>query len=82
MAQTTQQSPTPREDRQEPRPIPPDRLSTLADGVFAIAMTLLVLELGVPAVSAGELADALAEMWPEFLIYGLSFFVASFFSPL
>jgi uncharacterized membrane protein len=75
MAQTTQESPTPREHRQEPRPIAPDRLSTLADGVFAIAMTLLVLELGVPAVSAAEVADALAEMWPEFLMYSLSFLV-------
>ncbi len=56
-------------------PIPPDRLNTLADGVFAIAMTLLVLELGVPAVTAGELAAALGEMWPEFLMYALSFLV-------
>ena len=59
----------------ESPPIPPDRLSTLADGVFAIAMTLLVLELGVPAVTAAELPEALGEMWPEFLMYALSFLV-------
>jgi uncharacterized membrane protein len=54
---------------------PPVRLQALADGVFAIAMTLLVLELAVPAMVAGELADALLEMWPEFLMYTLSFLV-------
>lgn len=59
----------------EPAPIPPDRLSTLADGVFAIAMTLLVLELAVPIVAGDELSNALGEMWPEILMYGLSFLV-------
>ncbi len=38
-------------------------------------MTLLVLELSVPAVSADELAEALAAMWPEFLMYALSLLV-------
>ena len=59
----------------EPPPIPASRLSALADGVFAIAMTLLVLELAVPVVAAEELAEALREMWDEFLMYGLSFLV-------
>jgi uncharacterized membrane protein len=59
----------------EPPPVPPDRLSTLADGVFAIAMTLLVLGLSVPIVTADELTEALSEMWPEFLMYALSFLV-------
>jgi len=36
----------------------PDRVSTLIDGIFAIAMTLLVLSLEVPHVS-GQLSDAL-----------------------
>jgi uncharacterized membrane protein len=60
-----------------------DRLVTLTDGVFAIAMTILVLELGVPAaertLSDGELGEMLLEMWPEFLIYGLSFLVLGMF---
>lgn len=54
------------------------RLETLADGVFAIVMTLLVLELGVPVIvetSNAALTEALAEMWPQFLIYALSFMV-------
>lgn len=60
-----------------------DRLVTLTDGVFAIAMTVLVLELGVPvaerALSNGELGEMLLGMWPEFLIYGLSFLVLGMF---
>jgi uncharacterized membrane protein len=60
----------------------PERLETLADGVFAIVMTLLVLELGVPVVAdatSGEITEALKEMWPEFLIYFLSFLVLGVF---
>jgi len=61
----------------------PERLRTLADGVFAIVMTLLVLELSVPVVkglsSNSELLHKLAEMWPEFLIYGLSFLILGVF---
>jgi uncharacterized membrane protein len=61
----------------------PERLRTLADGVFAIVMTLLVLELGVPVVKElsgnAELLHKLAEMWPEFLIYGLSFMILGIF---
>jgi uncharacterized membrane protein len=61
----------------------PERLSTLADGVFAIVMTLLVLELSVPAVKGlsnnSELMHKLAEKWPEFLIYGLSFMILGIF---
>jgi uncharacterized membrane protein len=61
----------------------PDRLKTLADGVFAIVMTILVLELSVPIISEasadGGLAHGLTEMWPEFLIYGLSFLVLGIF---
>ena len=63
--------------------ISPERLRALADGVFAIVMTLLVLELSVPVVkglsSNSELLHKLAEMWPEFLIYGLSFMILGIF---
>lgn len=61
----------------------PERLRTLADGVFAIVMTLLVLELSVPVVKGlpgnAELFHKLGEMWPEFLIYGLSFMILGIF---
>ncbi|MFC2169533.1 TMEM175 family protein [Acidobacteriota bacterium] len=63
--------------------ISPERLMTLADGVFAIVMTLLVLELSVPAVKGlsanSDLIHNLTEMWPEFLIYGLSFMILGVF---
>lgn len=59
----------------EAAPVTPVRLTTLADGVFAIAMTLLVLELSVPLVASDELSAELGGMWPEFLMYGLSFLV-------
>lgn len=60
--------------------VPPERLMALADGVFAIVMTLLVFQLAVPLTSDTErLGTQLAEMWPDFLIYFLSFFVLGVF---
>ncbi|MGZ4549795.1 MAG: TMEM175 family protein [Blastococcus sp.] len=52
----------------------PGRLEAFGDGVFAIAITLLVLEIAVPAVSGGELLHALGRQWPAYLAYGMSFF--------
>jgi uncharacterized membrane protein len=52
--------------------LPLDRFNAFSDGVFAIAITLLVLELTVPAVG-GRLVPALAEQWQEFLGYLISF---------
>jgi len=61
----------------------PERLQTLADGVFAIVMTLLVLELGVEGIAKTsnnkELLQGILEMWPKFLIYGLSFLILGIF---
>lgn len=57
-----------------------ERLATLSDGVFAIAATLLVLELKVPeAESQVPLQEALLHVLPAFLAYGLSFFVIALF---
>jgi uncharacterized membrane protein len=45
-----------------------------ADGVMAIAITLLVLEIRVPQVEAGHsLAKALADQWPSYVAYVTSF---------
>jgi uncharacterized membrane protein len=49
-----------------------DRFNAFSDGVFAIAITLLVLELPVPPVDVAVL-PALKESWPEFLGYLISF---------
>jgi uncharacterized membrane protein len=54
------------------------RLEAFSDGVFAIAITLLVLDLAVPprAGSApGSLARALAHQWPSYFAYLVSFLV-------
>ena len=49
------------------------------DGVFAIAITLLVLSLDVPDVSDERLRHELARQWPELLAYFLSFAVVGRF---
>jgi uncharacterized membrane protein len=54
------------------------RLEAFSDGVFAIAVTLLVLELKVPPVSglpSGGLGRALLAEWPSYVAYLLSFSV-------
>lgn len=52
------------------------RVETFADGVFAIAITLLVLEIKVPHVDEahGGLWPALAALWPSYVGYVISFF--------
>ena len=50
------------------------RLEAFSDGVFAIAITLLIIEVGVPHVTADEtLAHALWQQWPSYFGFGLSF---------
>jgi uncharacterized membrane protein len=49
------------------------RLEALSDGVFAVAITLLVLEISVPAGSEDDLVEALIDQWPSYLAYVVSF---------
>ena len=50
------------------------RIEAFSDGVFAIAITLLIIEIGVPHVGGGEsLASALGDLWPSYGAYVLSF---------
>jgi len=65
--------PTTDDDRRShlSRALPLDRFSAFSDGVFAIAVTLLVLELPVP--TGADLFGSLLEEWPEFLGYFISF---------
>jgi uncharacterized membrane protein len=49
------------------------RVVAFSDGVIAIAITLLVLNLDVPDVAAAELDSALADQWRQYLGFALSF---------
>jgi uncharacterized membrane protein len=58
--------------------MPKGRVETLADGVFAIAMTLLAFNLqppNLPDIAGGDLKIALLGMAPHFKTYVLSFLV-------
>lgn len=58
------------------------RIEALSDGVFAIALTLLVLEIKVPEIhvhSEEELWNVLREIAPKFLSYFLSFMTMGIF---
>ncbi len=50
-----------------------DRMEAFSDGVFAIAITLLVLDLSVPSGSGDRLLAAIGEQWPRYLAYVVSF---------
>ena len=49
------------------------RTEAFSDGVFAIAITLLVLEIGVPADAGEDLLGSLVDQWPSYLAYIVSF---------
>ncbi|HEY6487808.1 MAG: TMEM175 family protein [Terracidiphilus sp.] len=60
-----------------------ERLAALSDGIFAVAMTLLVLDLHIPAAAQvhgdHELLGALAALGPQWLAYGMSFLTLGIF---
>ncbi len=49
------------------------RVVAFSDGVIAVAITLLVLNLEAPDVAKGDLAAALGDQWREYLAFALSF---------
>src|SRR3954452_11047385 len=51
------------------------RIEAFSDGVFAIAITLLVLEIHVPEDAENGLGQALIDQWPAYASYIVSFFV-------
>jgi uncharacterized membrane protein len=58
----------------------PSRVLALSDGVFAIIMTLLVLDIRVPQLSGGKsLAAALGELRPSLTAFAISFIVAGMY---
>ncbi len=50
-----------------------ERVEAFSDGVFAVAITLLVLDLVPPALNTPDLLAALADRWPDFAAFALSF---------
>lgn len=60
-----------------------ERLAALSDGIFAVAMTLLVLDLRVPAAEAvhsgRDLRHALAGLAPQLVMYLMSFVTLGIF---
>jgi uncharacterized membrane protein len=49
------------------------RIVAFSDGVIAIAITLLVLNLDVPEVASDDLTEALGDQWREYLAFAISF---------
>lgn len=49
------------------------RLEAFSDGVFAIAITLLVLDVAVPASAERHLLRSVIDLWPSYLGYVVSF---------
>ena len=61
--------------------LPTTRLETLADGIFAIAMTLLVFDVKVPPLTgttSWDVAKQLLPLWPKFASIALSFLTLGF----
>jgi uncharacterized membrane protein len=59
------------------------RIEALIDGIFAVAMTLLVIELKVPERASvhapSDLAPAIVQLLPTFISWIISFFVLAIF---
>jgi uncharacterized membrane protein len=49
------------------------RVEAFSDGVFAIAITLLILEVKVPAAGSGGLSQQLVRQWPSYVSFFISF---------
>jgi uncharacterized membrane protein len=66
------------------------RVEFLTDGIFAVVMTLLVLDISVPQISSShdatdnaeagtELLNGLFDLWPKILSFGISFIILAIF---
>lgn len=56
-----------------------ERLETFSDGVFAIVITLLILDIKIPEIDYSNLPNALIKIIPNLISYVLSFFVIGLF---
>ena len=58
----------------------PGRLLALSDGIYAIAMTLLVLDVAIPdGLDTRGFQEALEDLWPKAGAYALSFTILAAF---
>jgi uncharacterized membrane protein len=55
------------------RGLPTGRLEAFSDGVFAIAITLLVLDIALPANASRHLLRSVGDLWPSYVAYVASF---------
>jgi uncharacterized membrane protein len=69
-------------EKEEMRGLTKNRVEALTDGVFAIAMTLMVFSIHVPQLSGTEVAELphrLLALWSAFFIYGVTFAMLGIF---
>jgi uncharacterized membrane protein len=59
--------------RADEEELPLDRLSAFTDGVLAIAVTIIVLEIGISANAGPHLLPSILHHWPAYLAYVTSF---------
>lgn len=58
----------------------PERVTTFVDAVFAIVITILVLEINVPSeLSEQSLREALGEVWPTLIAWVISFLIVGMY---
>jgi uncharacterized membrane protein len=60
-------------DRRRVLSLRTSRMEAFSDGIFAIAGTLLVLDLAIPAASLPDVGQRLLDQWPIYLAYLVSF---------
>src|SRR5690348_14955010 len=62
-------------------PTSPQRIIALSDGVFSIAMTIMVFQLTVPAIESNrqthELGSRLLDMFPSVATYAIAFMIVA-----
>lgn len=80
---TTEKHPHDGSEQPQPTGLSAHRIDALTDGIYAVAMTLLVIELKLPDHGAihsnAEFAHALLELGPRLYAWVISFFVMAFF---
>jgi uncharacterized membrane protein len=67
-----------------------NRIEALTDGIFAVVMTILVLDINIPQISSShsgigsvtaetQLVERLFDLWPKILSFGISFIILAIY---